>query len=85
VGVTFDENGKDLYEGELWKHKRCLNLIVESDLDLNGRVYSLVGTLRHWGRGPRGGHWSAFVKKNGEWWHCNDANITKVSFDKAVE
>jgi O-acetyl-ADP-ribose deacetylase (regulator of RNase III) len=84
VGLEFDESGKDLYIGEMRKDKRCLNLIVDEDLELNGRAYSLVGTLRHWGD-LRGGHWTAFVKNKGDWWHCNDAAITKVQFAEAVD
>ena len=84
VGMAYDDKGRDLYRGDMRKSRNCLHLIVEPDVTLDGHVYSLVGTLRHWG-GTKGGHWSAFVKQKGEWWDCNDETIRKVSFADAVQ
>ena len=40
--------------------------------------YDLVGLLVHQGQTCASGHYLSFVKKNGEWFKCNDSEITKV-------
>ena len=40
--------------------------------------YDLVGVLVHQGQTCASGHYLSFVKKNGEWFKCNDSEITKV-------
>jgi Ubiquitin carboxyl-terminal hydrolase len=40
--------------------------------------YDLVGILVHQGQTCASGHYIAFVKKNGEWYRCNDSVVTKV-------
>jgi hypothetical protein len=40
--------------------------------------YDLVGILVHQGQTCASGHYLAFVKKNGEWFKCNDSVVTKV-------
>lgn len=40
--------------------------------------YDLVGVLVHQGQTCASGHYLAFVKKNGEWFKCNDSEVTKV-------
>jgi hypothetical protein len=40
--------------------------------------YDLVGILVHQGQTCASGHYLAFVKKNGEWYRCNDSIVTKV-------
>jgi Ubiquitin carboxyl-terminal hydrolase len=40
--------------------------------------YELVGVLVHQGQTCASGHYLAFVKKNGEWFKCNDSEVTKV-------
>lgn len=40
--------------------------------------YDLVGILVHQGATCASGHYLAFVKKNDEWYKCNDSIVTKV-------
>jgi hypothetical protein len=40
--------------------------------------YDLVGILVHQGQTCASGHYLAFVKKQGEWYRCNDSVVTKV-------
>lgn len=40
--------------------------------------YDLVGVLVHQGQTCASGHYLSFVKKNGEWFKCNDSEVTKV-------
>ena len=40
--------------------------------------YDLVGILVHQGHTCASGHYLAFVKKNDEWYKCNDSVVTKV-------
>ena len=40
--------------------------------------YDLVGILVHQGQTCASGHYLSFVKKNGEWFKCNDSVVTKV-------
>jgi hypothetical protein len=40
--------------------------------------YELVGVLVHQGRTCDSGHYLAYVKCNGEWFRCNDSEVTKV-------
>lgn len=40
--------------------------------------YSLVGVLVHQGQTCASGHYLSFVKKNGEWFKCNDSEVSKV-------
>mmetsp|Transcript_29505 Transcript_29505/g.71242 ORF Transcript_29505/g.71242 Transcript_29505/m.71242 type:complete len:967 (-) Transcript_29505:50-2950(-) len=41
--------------------------------------YELVGVLVHQGQTCASGHYLSFVKKNGEWFKCNDSEVTKVA------
>jgi hypothetical protein len=40
--------------------------------------YELVGILVHQGQTCASGHYLAYVKKDGEWYRCNDSIVTKV-------
>ena len=40
--------------------------------------YDLVGVLVHQGQTCASGHYLSFVKKNGEWFKCNDSEVTRV-------
>ena len=40
--------------------------------------YDLVGLLVHQGQTCASGHYLAYVKKDGEWFMCNDSIVTKV-------
>jgi hypothetical protein len=40
--------------------------------------YDLVGILVHQGQTCASGHYLAFVKKNREWFKCNDSEVTRV-------
>lgn len=41
-------------------------------------AYELVGVLVHQGQTCASGHYLSFVKKNGEWFKCNDSEVSKV-------
>jgi len=41
-------------------------------------AYSLVGVLVHQGQTCASGHYLSFVKKNGEWFKCNDSEVSVV-------
>lgn len=73
--------------GRPFKGEKILDrqkLLVEKDgLVLNGVSYSLTGILVHHSFGI-GGHYVAFTKRNGMWYHCNDSTITKSSVNEAV-
>jgi len=56
------------------KEKR---LKVDSESDLRF-VYSLYAVVMHSGN-LQGGHYTAFVKKSGEWFSCNDHTIKKIA------
>lgn len=68
------------FKGEKDRQK----LLVEKDgLVLDGVSYSLAGILVHHSFGI-GGHYVAFTKRNGIWYHCNDSTISKSSVNEAV-
>merc|ERR1712110_1097716 len=64
----------DSLYGERKESKR-LKMSSESDLRF---VYSLYAVVMHSGN-LQGGHYTAFVKKSGEWFSCNDHTIKKIS------
>lgn len=41
-------------------------------------AYELVGVLVHQGQTCASGHYLSFVKKNGEWFKCNDSEVSRV-------
>mmetsp|Transcript_28494 Transcript_28494/g.77155 ORF Transcript_28494/g.77155 Transcript_28494/m.77155 type:complete len:837 (-) Transcript_28494:118-2628(-) len=41
-------------------------------------AYELIGVLVHQGQTCASGHYLSFVKKNGEWFKCNDSDVSKV-------
>jgi len=47
--------------------------------------YDLVGILVHQGQTCASGHYIAFVKKNEEWYRCNDSVVTKVEQSTVFE
>ena len=60
--ITTPENLKD----------RCLG-INKSDID---HKYKLYGLIIHHGMSINGGHYTAYIKVNDIWYHCNDSHIT---------
>ena len=48
----------------------------------NTYAYSLSGVLTHIGRNLNSGHYISEVRRDGEWWRCNDSSITKISFQE---
>ena len=57
-----------------------LGFIIQTDND-NAIAYSLCGILTHIGQNLNSGHYISEVKKNNEWWKCNDYTITKTAFE----
>ena len=45
---------------------------------------SLVGVVVHEGNSIKGGHYVAYVKKSGQWYHTDDLRVTKVSTFEAT-
>ena len=56
-----------------------LGFTVQTDDD-NIIAYSLCGVLSHLGRSLNSGHYISEVKRNTEWWKCNDSSITKTTY-----
>ena len=50
--------------------------------DNNVYAYSLCGVLTHIGHGMNSGHYIVDVRRDGQWWRCNDENIAKTSLEK---
>jgi hypothetical protein len=46
--------------------------------------YDLMGILVHEGQTCASGHYLAFVKKQGEWFRCNDSVVTKVDVETVL-
>jgi hypothetical protein len=46
--------------------------------------YDLVGVLVHQGQTCASGHYLAFVKKEGDWFKCNDSVVTKVDVETVL-
>uniref|UniRef100_A0A7S2YG47 Ubiquitin carboxyl-terminal hydrolase n=1 Tax=Entomoneis paludosa TaxID=265537 RepID=A0A7S2YG47_9STRA len=46
--------------------------------------YELVAVLVHQGQSCEAGHYVAFVKSEGEWFCCNDKQVTPVPFEKVM-
>ena len=47
--------------------------------------YELVSVLVHQGQTCASGHYLAFVKKDGEWFKCNDSVVTKVDVETVMK
>lgn len=47
--------------------------------------YELVGVLVHQGRTCDSGHYLAYTKCNGQWFKCNDSEVTKVDSQTVLE
>ncbi len=61
--ITTPENLRD----------RCLGI---NKLDISHK-YKLSGIIMHHGMSINGGHYTAYVKVNNTWYHCNDSSVTK--------
>ena len=57
------------------------------DLELvdgnNKKIYDLYGVVNHYGN-LRSGHYTAIVKKNKEWYLCNDSKVNKIEENKVM-
>jgi hypothetical protein len=47
-------------------------------------AYCCDAFLLHHGDDPSGGHYVAYIKVNGIWWHCSDSTVTEVSKSVAM-
>ncbi|KAH9386939.1 uncharacterized protein NEMAJ01_1835 [Nematocida major] len=65
------------------KFDRQKFFVEKEGLVLDGAAYSLVGILVHHSFGI-GGHYVAFTRRGGMWYHCNDSSITKSSANDAA-
>ncbi len=59
-----------------------LTLLPGSVLTLEETRYECVAFIVHYGS-FEGGHYIAYVKKEGNWWRCNDADVCMVSEQEA--
>ena len=48
----------------------------------NVYAYSLCGVITHIGQNLNSGHYISEVRIDQQWWKCNDATITKTSFQE---
>ncbi|MDN3506838.1 MAG: hypothetical protein P0S96_06380 [Simkaniaceae bacterium] len=48
------------------------------------RSYSPDAFILHHGSGTGSGHYTAYIHRNGYWWHVNDHNVTQVSDREAA-
>lgn len=62
-----------------------INKTLEFYTNKDKSSYELMGTINHMG-GLEGGHYTAHVSKDGQWYHCNDDGIFKQNdiLDKQV-
>ena len=40
--------------------------------------YEVVATIEHLGNKMKSGHYISYIKRNDNWFHCNDTNITPL-------
>lgn len=64
-------------------NKKRIDMHIPMKLDLDSHTYTLVGTINHHGQRATSGHYTAYIKKHAlsnspQWYHCNDATITRV-------
>lgn len=73
------------------KDQRLVSFPIES-LDLRKYVvgyfkesyqYDLYGVCNHSG-GTQGGHYTATIKNNNQWYHYDDANVEKILYSKII-
>ena len=57
-----------------------LGFTVKTDDD-SVFAYSLCGVLTHLGRSLTAGHYISEVRKDMNWWKCDDSRITETSFE----
>uniref|UniRef100_A0A8D9E244 ATP-dependent DNA helicase n=1 Tax=Cacopsylla melanoneura TaxID=428564 RepID=A0A8D9E244_9HEMI len=50
-------------------------------VDIFGVPYGCIGVVSHHGDSVFSGHYTANVRKNNNWVHCNDSDICSTSFD----
>jgi ubiquitin C-terminal hydrolase len=49
------------------------------------RTYEPTAFIMHHGSERESGHYTAFIKRKGRWWHANDASVTEVSEGEAIK
>jgi ubiquitin C-terminal hydrolase len=47
-------------------------------------MYSLISVVNHHGEVPSRGHYSSTVKKAGQWYTCDDTDITRIAETEAL-
>ena len=72
-------NEKFIFEnGEVIDFSAAMNKEVLEQSDRTDFLYEPIGMIQHHGNTREYGHYTADVKKNGLWFHCNDSQIKKV-------
>lgn len=65
------------------KNSRRIELPLFKDLLIAEKNYELIACINHHGDTIHIGHYTADIKKDtGEWIHCNDKNLSKISVDR---
>lgn len=54
------------------------NNMVQEHIVINATAYELIGVVAQSG-GAAGGHYIAYVKRDGEWYCCDDSSVTKTT------
>lgn len=57
--------------------------LTESQCSKGPRRYSAGAFIIHHGAGTESGHYTAYVHRNGLWWHAKDHEVTQVSYGQA--
>lgn len=69
-------NRFEFISGAACKSDKVLEHEHGRDLRVNGNRYRLFAIIRHIGDHPSSGHYTAKIKRNGQWLVCNDDTIT---------
>lgn len=64
-----------------------MNLTIEAEKTLDGvaKDYAIKSFIVHLGRGMAGGHYIAYVQREGSWWCCNDQILTQVTLQQVQQ
>ena len=52
---------------------------VPMEITLSDSSYHVTGFIEHSGTSHKGGHYYCYLLKEGIWWKCNDASVTKAT------
>ena len=53
-------------------------------INIDNQTLELLGIILHKGDSTNSGHYIAIVKRNNIWYNCDDANITEINIENAL-